>query len=120
MRGSKPLAQWRVQGRWPASYDRLWESMRVRHGRQGAARAMVAVIGLGREFGHARLEVSIAQALELGSTDIAAIRHLLMSDQLQHPRQLLWRSVLCRPTSARCRPWLIDQLLSGCSIEIQP
>ena len=27
LRGSKPLAQWRAQGRWPESYDRLWELM---------------------------------------------------------------------------------------------
>lgn len=24
LRGSKPLAQWRAQGRWSASYDALW------------------------------------------------------------------------------------------------
>jgi transposase len=121
LRGSKPLAQWRAQGRWPASYDRLWESMRVRHGRQGAARAMVAVIGLGREFGHAQLEVSVCQALELGSTDIAAIRHLLMSDQLQHAAA---GSVEIGVLSAYERPLptmaQYDQLLSGCSIEVQP
>jgi len=121
LRGSKPLAQWRAQGRWPASYDRLWETMRVRHGRQGAARAMVAVIGLGREFGHAQLRVSIGQALELGSTDIAAIRHLLMSDQLQHPAPA---SIEIGALSAYERPLptmaQYDQLLSGSAIEVQP
>ena len=39
LRGSKPLAQWRAQGRWPASYDRRWELMTERHGRQGGTRA---------------------------------------------------------------------------------
>ena len=34
LRGSKPLAQWRVQGRWPESYDRLWDLMNEKHGRQ--------------------------------------------------------------------------------------
>jgi hypothetical protein len=45
---------------------------------------MVAVIRMGREFGHAKLEASVVAALELGCTDAAAIRHLLMSDQLRH------------------------------------
>lgn len=84
MRGSKPLAQWRAQGRWPESYDALWERLTARHGRQGGTRAMVALLRLGREFGFAKLEATVAQALILGCTDVAAIHHLLMSDQLQH------------------------------------
>ena len=61
LRGSKPLAQWRAQGRWPESYDRLWELMAGKHGRQGGARAMVAVIRMGREFGHAKLEATLSK-----------------------------------------------------------
>ena len=81
LRGSKPLAEWRAQGRWPESYDRLWELMASKQGRQAGARAMVAVIRMGREFGHAKLEATVVEALELGCTDVAAIRHLLMSDR---------------------------------------
>lgn len=84
LRGSKPLEQWRAQGRWPASYDVLWELMTARHGRQGGTRAMVALLRLGREFGAAKLEASVEQALALGCTDVAAIHHLLMADQLGH------------------------------------
>jgi transposase len=84
LRGSKPLAQWRIQGRWPESYDRLWELMSEKQGRQGGTRSMIALIRMGREFGYAKLETSVAQAMMLGCTDVAAIRHLLMSDQLQH------------------------------------
>jgi transposase len=87
LRGSTPLAEWRAQGRWPASYDRLWELMTGKQGRQAGARSMVAVIRMGREFGHAKLEASVEEALELGCTDVAAIRHLLMTDQLQHAVQ---------------------------------
>ena len=87
LRGSKPLAEWRAQGRWPASYDRLWELMTSKQGRQAGARAMVAVIRMGREFGYAKLQASVDAALELGCTDVAAIRHLLMTDQLQHAAQ---------------------------------
>ncbi|MGC8550464.1 MAG: hypothetical protein ACP5M4_12260 [Acidobacteriaceae bacterium] len=45
---------------------------------------MVEVIRMGREFGYAKLEACVVAALELDCTDVAAIRHLLMSDQLQH------------------------------------
>ena len=31
LRGSKPLAQWRIQGRWPESYDQLWELMNEKY-----------------------------------------------------------------------------------------
>ena len=82
---------------------------------------MVAVVGMGREFGHARLQASVAQALELGSTDIAAIRHLLMSDQLQHAAA---GSVEIGALSAYERPLpsmaQYDQLLSSSAIEVQP
>lgn len=84
LRGSKPLEQWRTQGRWPLSYDALWELMTMRHGRQGGTRAMVALLRLGREFGATKLKASVEQALTLGCTDVAAIHHLLMTDQLQH------------------------------------
>ena len=45
---------------------------------------MVALLRMGCEFGYAKLEASVVQALELGCTDVAAIRHLLMTDELQH------------------------------------
>ena len=48
--GSKPLAQWREAGRWPACYDTLWDRLRSRHGKQDGTRAMVAVLALGQEF----------------------------------------------------------------------
>jgi len=84
LRGSKPLAQWRMQGRWPESYDRLWELMNEKHGRQSGTRSMIAILRLGHEFGYGKLETRVAEALVLGCTDVAAIRHLLMSDELQH------------------------------------
>ncbi len=50
--GSKPLTQWRAAGRWPVCYDELWDRLRARHDKQTGTRAMVEVLGLGREFGH--------------------------------------------------------------------
>ena len=54
-----------MQGRWPASYDALWELLTARQGRQDGTRAMVGL-------------------LRLGCTDVAAIHHLLLTDQLGH------------------------------------
>lgn len=83
--GSKPLEQWRRQGRWPACYDAFWQRLVERHGRQHGTRAMVAVIALGKTFGYDRLQEAVAAALRLGSSDGAAVRYLLTADQLQRP-----------------------------------
>ena len=120
LRGSKPLAEWRAQGRWPASYDRLWELMTDKLGRQGGARSMVGVIRMGCEFGYAKLEAGVVEALELGCTDVAAIRHLLMTDQLQHaPQQPVEIGVLA--AYERPLPTMIEynQLLSAGMTEVQ-
>ena len=45
---------------------------------------MVELIHMGREFSYAQLTAAVGQALEMGCADVAAIRHLLMSDQLRH------------------------------------
>jgi hypothetical protein len=84
LRGSKPLQQWRMQGRWPASYDAVWELLITRQGRQDGTRTMVGLLRLGCQFGFEKLEEAVEQALALGCTDVAAIHHLLMTDQLGH------------------------------------
>lgn len=53
--GSTPLAQWRRQGRWPASYDRFWEGLNARLGRAAGTKAMIELLQLGREHGFGRL-----------------------------------------------------------------
>ena len=75
--GSKPLEQWRQAGRWPACFDELWDRLQARHGKQNGTRAMVAVVMLGREFGHDRLRTAVAMAVSLGACDVAAVRYLL-------------------------------------------
>ncbi len=86
--GSKPLEQWRQAGRWPAGYDELWDRLRARHGRQNGTRAMVAVMLLGREFGHDALRAAVASAVSLGACDVAAVRYLLTEARLQKARVL--------------------------------
>jgi hypothetical protein len=75
--GSKPLAQWRASGRWPGSYDQLWESLVERHGRSAGTKAMIGLLQLGKTHGYERLRVAIETALALGCSDSAAVQHLL-------------------------------------------
>lgn len=83
--GSKPLEQWRRQGRWPAAYDAYWERLIARHGRQHGTRAMVTVLGLGKTFGAEQVQVAVAAALRMGCSDAEAVRYLLTADQLRRP-----------------------------------
>jgi transposase len=83
--GSKPLEQWRKTGRWPASYDQLWEGLIRREGRQQGTKAMIEVLRLGQEHGHARLRAAVEAALGLGCHDRAAIEHLVLSPTLARP-----------------------------------
>lgn len=85
MAGSKPLEQWRRQGRWPACYDVFWDRLMERQGRQRGTRAMVAVIGLGRTFGHQRLAAAVAAAVGMGCSDADAVRYLLTAGDLERP-----------------------------------
>jgi transposase len=80
--GSKPLQQWRQQGRWPSSYDRFWQELIVRHGRQSGTREMIELVRLGRQHGYAKLDEALKQVLELGCSDTAAVQHLMTRDQL--------------------------------------
>jgi len=84
--GSSPLQQWRERGRWPESFDRLWQSLRERHGPQAGTRAMIELLALGKRQGWDRLRGAIEEALALGCTDAAAVRHLASADELNRPR----------------------------------
>jgi transposase len=84
--GSTALEQCRAQGRWPASYDRFWEVLRQRQGKQEGTRAMIDVLLLVREHGPARVRQAVEEALELGCSDVGAVRYLLSaSGQEQQP-----------------------------------
>ena len=82
---------------------------------------MVALIRMGREFSYPKLEAAIERALELGCMDVAAIRHLLMTDQLQHS---VAESIEIGALAAyeRPLPTMIeyDQLFSGTASAVQP
>ena len=79
--GSTPLEQWRAQGKWPESFDRFWEVLRQRQGRQQGTGAMIEVLLLGRRYGQERLRAVVNEAVELGCSDVAAIRYLLEEER---------------------------------------
>lgn len=81
--GSKPLAQWRQLGRWPQSYDQLWQGLIERHGRQKGTKELIALLQLGRIYGQEQLRAAVEEALALGCGDSAAVRYLLTASQLE-------------------------------------
>jgi transposase len=87
--GSKPLAAWRERGLWPKSYDRLLEELIRRHGKQSGTRQMIQVISLVKQYGHERLRSAVEEALALGCSDAAAIRHLVGAANLTHARSAI-------------------------------
>jgi hypothetical protein len=83
--GSTPLAQWRQAGRWPECFDRLWQALNLRHGKQEGTRQMIELLSVGTGEGWDRLRAAVEQALFLGCQDVAAIRHLLVAGRLAKP-----------------------------------
>ncbi len=80
--GSSPLQQWRERGRWPESFDRLWQSLRERQGPQAGTRAMIELLTLGKRHGWDRLRKAIEESLALGCRDAAAVQHLVTANEL--------------------------------------
>jgi transposase len=82
--GSKPLEQKRQAGLWPASFDRIWQALMERHGKQSGTRQMVDLLKLSQKHGQSKLQEAIETALANGCYDAAAVRHLLNADELRH------------------------------------
>lgn len=110
--GSTALEQWRRQGRWPASYDRLWGELMRRHGKQSGTQQMLGLLEEGKRQGWLKLRRAIEQALEYGSADPAAVRHLLGAERLE--RVEAPKLILDLPCAERALPTMAayDQLLS--------
>ncbi|MEW6736203.1 MAG: hypothetical protein AB1489_33225 [Acidobacteriota bacterium] len=82
--GSKPLQQWRKSGCWTAEFDQLWQALQERLGKQNGSKAMIELLQLGRKYSYQQLQQAISKVLEFGCCDVAAIRHLLTSNELTH------------------------------------
>ena len=75
--GSSALEQWRAQGRWPASFDQLWEELKKRRGKQDGTRAMIDLLLLGRTHGFDALREAIEKTVAIGCMDVSAVVLLL-------------------------------------------
>jgi len=84
LRGSKPLAQLRQLGLWPASYDRFWQGLMERYDRQKGTKEFIQLLILARVHGNDKLRAAIESALDMGCGDSAAVRHLLTASELVH------------------------------------
>ena len=102
--GSKPLAQWREAGRWPACYDELWDRLRAGTASRTAPAPWWRCWLLGREFGHDRLRTAVAATVSLGACDVAAVRYLLTEAELHKaPARCRSMSANWPATTGRCR-----------------
>jgi transposase len=70
---SLALRQERDRDQWPACFDELWSAIAGRVGRQEAARQMVDVLLLCREFPSGRVELAVRGALAAGAHDGKAV-----------------------------------------------
>jgi hypothetical protein len=84
--GSKPLAAWRKRGLWTVTFDHLLDELIRRHGKQSGTRQMIEVLSLIRQYGHERVRSAVEEAVTLGCSDAAAIRHLAGAAELAHAR----------------------------------
>lgn len=75
----------REAGRWPECFDRLWQALNQRHGKQDGTRQMIELLLSGPHEGWDRLRAAVEEALSLGCQDIAAVRHLLVAGRLKKP-----------------------------------
>ena len=114
--GARPLAQWRAQGLWPESFDRLWALWQERLGKHPGTRAMVDLLMLVPEYGWPALQAVAEQALTLGCTDPSAVQCLLVTAKSATTPAILSPDEL-GPLSRYDRPLPemsgYDQLLTG-------
>jgi hypothetical protein len=81
--GSKPLEQKRRAGLWPASFDRIWEALMERHGKQSGTRQMIDLLKLSQKHGQQKLQEAVESALSSSCYDAAAVQHLLNAEDLR-------------------------------------
>jgi hypothetical protein len=83
--GSSALEQWRAQGRWPASFDQLWEELKKRRGKQEGTRAMIDLLLLGRTHGYDALREALEKSVAMGCMDVSAVVLLLQGSREVRP-----------------------------------
>ena len=75
-----------------------------RHGKQSGTRQMIQVLSLIKQHGHERVRAAVEEALALGCSDAAAIRHLVAARGPGSRAQCAHRvGRACRASNVRCR-----------------
>jgi transposase len=113
---SLALAQERDRGAWPGCFDELWAALADRYGRSEAARQMVDVVMLCREYDPAQIALAVRGALAAGAHDGRAVAILVRrADTTQSPPAPLIGLESRLAAHARPAPDLADydQLLGG-------
>ncbi len=112
---SLALAQERQRGAWPAAFDELWSALTGRYGRSEAARQMVDVLMLIREFGADHVALAVRGALAAGAHDGRAVAVLARRAHTSPPAAPLTGLQPRLAAHARPAPDLADydQLLGG-------
>ena len=82
--GSKPLEQMREAGLWPPSFDRIWQALIARQGKQSGTRQMIDLLKTAQKHGRRKLQAAIETALNAGCFDAAAVQHLVSAEELRH------------------------------------
>ncbi len=80
--GSKPLEHKRQAGLWPPSFDRIWQALMERHGKQNGTRQMIELLKLSQKHGQHKLEAAVESALASSCYDSAAVQLLLNAEDL--------------------------------------
>jgi hypothetical protein len=70
---SLALSQERDRGAWPGCFDQLWAALSDRYGRSDAARQMVDVVLLCRDYGPDHVALAVSGALTAGAIDGRAV-----------------------------------------------
>ena len=87
-RDREPLEQQRQAGLWPASFDRIWQALIERHGKQSGTRQMIDLLKLAQKHGQQQAAGGDRdRPWRAGCYDAAAVQHLLNAEDLRHTRR---------------------------------
>jgi transposase len=81
--GSKPLQQWREEGRWTREFDQLLDGLKRRHGESEGVRQMIELLREGRRTGYDNLRRSVETALSCGARSAEAVWYLMGKSYLE-------------------------------------
>ena len=115
---SRPLAQARAEGTWPAEYDQLWQELRDRYGDADGTRQLIDVLMMHRESPSAVVHQAVERALDYGCYDAGAIAVLVRQQTATEPSAapLTDLGILARYERAPTSLGEYDQLLRALPI----